>query len=285
MSVVVPAFDRAALAVEAPEGVFAQTLSDLEAILVDDGSTDGTSERVAERFAGEERLRLVQKPNGGAASARNRGLDEARGTYVTLLDCDDLLLPHALASQAALLDAQPDADLAFCDARYEGGWKQDGQTVFTRRHYRPPTSLEALLDGAWAIASQITVRRATAGDLRFDETYRVVEDLEYLFRFFLAGHRAVLNPEVLVRYRKHGAQAMDDGDAIRLATIRVLEQYTPPGGGSRIHRYQVARRKAVHLARQGRLREARPHLVTWIGTRFSSRALRWLLKSFVRPNG
>ena len=93
VSVVIPTFNRADLVVEALGSVFAQTLDDLEAILVDDGSTDGTAERVRERFAGESRLRVLEKPNGGASSARNRGLDVARGRYVAFLDSDDLYLP------------------------------------------------------------------------------------------------------------------------------------------------------------------------------------------------
>ncbi len=282
VSVVIPTWNRAALAVEAVESVLAQSFGDVEAVLVDDGSTDDTGERARARFGRDPRLVLASKENGGAASARNRGLDLARGPLIAFLDSDDLYRPDHVASQVATLEAHPEADVAICDAVYEGGWKEDGRTVFTRRHFRPPTGLREMLDGAWVLPSQMMVRRARLGAVRFDESYRVCEDIEFLTHLYAKGLRGILNPAVLTRYRRHGAQAMDDDDAIRLGTIRVLEQYAPLAAvaGARLHSYQLARRKATHLVKHGLWKEARPHLATWLRHRFSSRAFRWWVRSF-----
>ena len=282
VSVVIPTWNRAALALEALESVFAQDLWDLEAILVDDGSTDGTVEQIGMTLSEEPRLRVVRKENGGAASARNRGLEEARGTYVAFLDSDDLYRPHALRSQVACLEQSPETAVAICDAAYEGGWKQDGQTVFSRKHFRPPTCLRAMLDGAFVTASMLVVRREAVGKIRFDESLRVCEDIEFLMHLYAEGLGSVLNPQVLVRYRHHGAQAMDDDDAIRMGTVRVLEKYGEHADevGATLYPYQVARRKATHHVKHGRLAEAKPYLRTWLRHRFSSRAFRWWVRSF-----
>ena len=282
LSVVIPSYQRLGLTRAAVESVLAQEEVAFEVVVVDDGSTDGSAAGLREAYAGEPRVRLFEKENGGAASARNRGLEEARGDLVVLLDCDDLLVPGALAARAAYFEAHPHVDLALCDAVYEGGWKEDGQTIFGRRHFRPPTSLRGLLDGAWAQASQMAMRRATAGRLRFDESYRVAEDVEFLYRVLLAGYEIGLQRETLVRYRKHGAQLVDDDRAIQEGMIRVLEQYAEHAGDARLHTYQIARRRATLLVREGRLQEARPHLRTWLRTRFSSKALRWYVASFLR---
>ncbi len=279
----VPTYERAALVVEAVASVLGGTFEDLEVLVVDDGSTDDTGVRVQALAADDPRVRYVKQENGGASSARNRGLDLARGAYVAFLDSDDLYLPGHLASQVRALEANPEADVVLCDARYEGGWKEDGQTVFGRRHFRPPVDLCALLDGAWVLPSTLMARRARIGDVRFDESYRVCEDLEWLCHLYAAGLRGVLNPEVLTRYRRHGAQANDDDEGIRLGTLRVLEAYADHAGrvGARLHRYQVERRRATHLVKTGRWREARPHLGAWLRRRFSSRAFRWWLRSLL----
>ncbi len=281
-SVVIPSYQRLSLTRAGLASVLAQEGATFEAILVDDGSTDGTAAALLKEHAGDARVRIIEKANGGVSTARNRGMDEARGEIIVLLDCDDLLVPGALAARAAFFDQAPDVDLALCDASYEGGWKQDGQTIFGRHHFRPPTSLTALLDGAWAQASQMAMRRDTAGRIRFDESYRVVEDVDFLFRVLVAGHTIGLHEEPLVRYRKHGAQAVDDDTAIQEGMIRVLEQYAEHAGDARLHAYQIARRKAKLLVREGRYADARPHLRTWLRTRFSSKALRWYVSSFFR---
>jgi len=282
VSVVVPTFNRAARAVEALDSVFAQTLADLEVLLVDDGSTDDTESVVRARFGGEGRLRVLRKENGGAASARNLGLEEARGTYVSFLDSDDLYLPGHLASQIACLQAHAGADVVVCDARYEGAWKHEGRTVFGRRSFRPPVDLDAVLAGAWVLPSCLTYRRGAAPDVRYDETFRVVEDVDFLARLYVAGLSGVLNREVLTRYRKLGGQATDDDVAIQRAMLRILETYGEHARDPRDHRYRVARRRARILLEEGRWREARPHLRTWLRARPGIRPLRYLLASYLR---
>jgi glycosyltransferase involved in cell wall biosynthesis len=94
-SVVIPVYNREKLVQRAIESVLAQEQEDYELIVVDDGSTDGTREAV--RSYGEK-VRLFEQENAGPGVARNRGIQEARGEYVTFLDSDDQWLPWTLAT-------------------------------------------------------------------------------------------------------------------------------------------------------------------------------------------
>src|ERR1700754_3722880 len=89
VSVVVPTYNRANLIGRTVASVLSQTDSNVEVVVVDDGSTDATKETLARAFGDDARVRYLHKRNGGAASARNAGLDAARGEYIALLDSDD----------------------------------------------------------------------------------------------------------------------------------------------------------------------------------------------------
>lgn len=102
---------------EAIESVFAQTFTDWELILADDGSTDGSltvAQEYAQRFP--EKVRLIQHPGGvnkGMSATRNLGLAAAQGEYLALLDADDIWTPNKLTEQVALMDQYPQAALVF----------------------------------------------------------------------------------------------------------------------------------------------------------------------------
>lgn len=104
VSVVIVTYNKADTIGPAIESVFRQTYNDFEILVVDDGSTDDTAERVK---AFGDRVRYLPKENGGTGSARNLGVAEARGQYVAFLDGDDLWLPRKLEIQMAAFDREP----------------------------------------------------------------------------------------------------------------------------------------------------------------------------------
>lgn len=281
-SVIVPTFERVGPVVEALDSVFAQTFEDFEVLVVDDGSTDGTRDVVEARYRGESRLRFFRKANGGVSSARNLGLDHARGRYVALLDSDDLYEPEHLARQIECLDASPEAAVAICDARYVGAWRPGWHTIFGRSSFRPPVNLDAILDGAWALPSCVMFRRDAAPDVRYDESLRIVEDVEFMACLYATGLHGVLNRGVLTSYRKLGEQITDDELGIQKGILRVLERYAEHSGHPHRHAVQLARRRARVLMAQGRWAEARPHLKAWLKGRPGLRPLRYLLASYRR---
>lgn len=108
VSVIIPTYNRAVMLTEAIKSVLLQGFVHREIIVVDDGSTDDTETRV--RAYGEQ-VRYIQTRNGGVAHARNVGMRQARGRYLTFLDSDDLHYSYTLEPQARLLDRFPDAAL------------------------------------------------------------------------------------------------------------------------------------------------------------------------------
>ena len=96
ISVIVPVYQAERLLPQCVESVLGQTFSDWELLLVDDGSRDGSPALCDAYAAGDARVRVFHKPNGGVSSARNLGLEQARGQCIAFLDADDALVPAAL---------------------------------------------------------------------------------------------------------------------------------------------------------------------------------------------
>lgn len=116
VSVIVPIYNAEKYLLECVDSILRQTLADLELILVDDGSTD-TSPALCDRYAEQDaRVKVIHKPNGRAASARNAGLRAASGDYVAFVDSDDWVSPEMYEK---MLD--PGADVTLCDyVRFQG---------------------------------------------------------------------------------------------------------------------------------------------------------------------
>lgn len=108
-SVIIPLYNKAPHIRRTLESVLAQTHQDFEVIVVDDGSTDGGGEIVAEIH--DQRIHLVRQENAGAAAARNKGIEEARFEYIAFLDADDEWLPHHLETMADLIKVYPECGM------------------------------------------------------------------------------------------------------------------------------------------------------------------------------
>jgi glycosyltransferase involved in cell wall biosynthesis len=126
VSVVTPFRDGGDFLADAVESVLAQTHAAWELLLVDDGSTDG-SEDIARDYVQRhpERIRLLGHPGGvnrGKSASRNLAIAEARGKYLAFLDADDVFLAGKLARQVSLLEARPDAAMAYGPTLYWHGW-------------------------------------------------------------------------------------------------------------------------------------------------------------------
>jgi len=115
ISVIIPTYNRERHLPQCLGSVLSQTYSNLEAIVIDDGSTDGTPDLMAEIQARDQRVRYLQKPNGGVSSARNMGIRAAQGELIALLDSDDAWLPWKLELQQAALQALPNAGMIWTD--------------------------------------------------------------------------------------------------------------------------------------------------------------------------
>jgi glycosyltransferase involved in cell wall biosynthesis len=122
VSVVIPCYNQAHFLSEAVESVLAQSFTDWEIIIVNDGSPDHTSEaakKLIAKYPGKQ-IRLVEKPNGGLSSARNAGFRAARGKYLLPLDADDKIKPALLAKLTPILDQHPKVGFAYTHIQHFG---------------------------------------------------------------------------------------------------------------------------------------------------------------------
>ena len=116
-SVVIPTFNNASLLPETLDSVFAQSLTDFELIVVDDGSTDGTGMMIKSSYP---QVKYIHQPNRGPASARNVGVSLAQGEFIAFCDHDDLWKPDHLRALLDGFSAHPDAGMVFDNAEYFG---------------------------------------------------------------------------------------------------------------------------------------------------------------------
>ncbi|MBI4424839.1 MAG: glycosyltransferase [Elusimicrobia bacterium] len=184
VSVVVPAYNAARFIERTLATVAAQTFRDFEAVVVDDGSTDGT-QGVVEKFlaAGGLAGRCVRQANKKIAGARNAGVREARADLVSFLDHDDLWHPEKLAAVLEEFRAHPETDLVCHDENVT----RDGRVVrVTRNGPWVDRMYERLLfDGNALSPSAVTVRKARlleVGGFREDERFNTVEDYDLWMR-------------------------------------------------------------------------------------------------------
>ncbi len=210
VSVVMPVFNAAPTLDEAIASVVAQTLADFELLAVDDGSTDGSVERLRAVASTDARVRVLARPHQGIVGALNGGIAAATAPYVARMDADDVCLPRRLREQVAWLDAHP--DLAGVGCRVEC-FPPDAVTD-GMRHYL--AWLNGLVDPD-AIAREIFVESPLAHPsvmLRRDVLAAVggyrdgpfPEDYDLWLRLHAAGHRLGKVPEVLLGWRERGGR-------------------------------------------------------------------------------
>ncbi|MFQ5700789.1 MAG: glycosyltransferase family 2 protein [Acidobacteriota bacterium] len=203
VSVIIPTFNREAVLREAIESVLEQTYTDLEVLVVDDGSTDGTRRMVGERFRDAPRVRYLLMENEGQAAARNRGIRESRGELIAFLDSDDLWLPEKLTLQVDRLDRTPGAGMVFCDRIGEAG-KDRATTRFQQKGFKGDTSLRGILENGFPFATpSVVVRRKVLEEVgAFDDSFTVAEDWDLWIRVLAHSTATYVDkPLVVVRRR------------------------------------------------------------------------------------
>lgn len=229
-SVVVPAFNAEATVMACVESVLRQTVSDLELIAVDDGSTDATGALLDSMT--DARARVVHQSNRGLSAARNTGISEARGNIVCLLDSDDLWLPHYLEVVAQTFHGNPQAAMVYTDA-----WALDDRTRRIRKqtamHWqRPPSPPPAdpeqlfceLLSRNFVLANAAAYLDALRVVGPFDERLTSAEDWDMWLRMAAHGFLIAATPEPLAVRRLHASQMSGDTPRMIRNIVAVLEK-------------------------------------------------------------
>jgi glycosyltransferase involved in cell wall biosynthesis len=237
-SIIVPCYDAARTLPATLESLLAQTTTDWECLLVDDGSRDATPAIIRQATLTDPRFRALPNPAKGPSAARNVALTEARGALVAFCDADDIWLPEKLARVAERLG---DPDIAAVYARV--AFFSDGRDGAVSRIVAGDLSIATLLgeNPVCTMSNLVTRRavfRATGG---FDTAMVHNEDLEWLIRLVGAGHRVVGQDETLVRYRTSHGGLSSDLARMRAGRAAALETARRLG-----HRAD-ARAEAIHL--------------------------------------
>jgi len=204
ISVIMPCYNAARYVEEAVACVMNQTYPDVELIIVDDGSTDGSVEileRLAARYS--PKITLLYQHRMGPYPARNNGLRHASGGWVAFLDADDYWAPEALAKLASVL-YENQADIAYC------GWQNVGEGAPGTDPYVPPdylqmdTAAEFMRTCPWPIHAALVKREAVDAVNGFSERCFSAMDYDFWLRLYAHTQRMVRVPEVLAFYRWHG---------------------------------------------------------------------------------
>lgn len=207
VSVVMPVFNGEAYLRPAVASVLQQSLRDLELIVVDDGSSDGTLEILREMAGTDSRMRIISRPNTGIVGALNDGLAVARGMYVGRLDSDDIALPGRLEKQVLFLEQNPDVAIVgsmWLEISADGGLRSLRGEEYTHEEIEG-----ALLRGKGAAMMHPTVmmrRQAVEKIGGYREQYKHVEDYDLFLRLAEIGRLANL-AEPLIYRRMHDGSA------------------------------------------------------------------------------
>lgn len=220
-SVIIPAYNAARYIQEALESVFAQTYSDYEVIVVNDGSPD-TQELESITAPYLNRVIYITQENRGLAGARNTGLRAAKGEFVALLDADDIWLPDYLSTQVRFLEDHPDFDLAYCNAIFFGDSVYAGREYMAAFPSEGDATASAIISRRCHVFVSVTARRDALRAVGFDEALRSCEDFDCWIRFAAAGYRIGYHREVLVRYRKHRASLSTNAKMMAEFNLKVL---------------------------------------------------------------
>lgn len=272
VTVVIPTYNRARVVIDALDSVFAQTYGPVEVLVVDDGSTDDTVERVSDWIETHRRdmlsARLLRQSRGGAPSARNHGLDQAAGAYVKFFDSDDLMMPRCLEVQVRALAETAENVSIYSDAILDSG----------RRRWRGYVGKADERDPiAWVLANFVSTalplhRTRNVRKVKgFDESVTRSQDKDLNLRLTLEGCRYVYLNRAVCEMRSWSTDRISarkvtaDGvweplrriDGWRDLILRRGGSYTPSvrKALARLYRHAAAR-----VAREGFAVEAKVYL-------------------------
>ena len=201
ISVIIPAYNAEGYLRRCVDSILAQTLEDFEAVIVDDGSTDGTAALCDGYAQADARVRVIHQKNGGVSAARNRGLSEARGDYIAWLASDDYFMPRALEKLYGAI-TRNHVRVAMCNYRniLVDGFEQPPRydLAYDERVYPRETMVGFILSiGMTPVLWGSLMARELYEGIVFPEG-RLFEDVRNTYRLHERADGAVMLSEVLL---------------------------------------------------------------------------------------
>jgi len=224
VSVIIPTYNRSWSIKEAIDSVLAQDYTEFELIVVDDGSTDHTSD-VLDSYGDD--IKVLSQKNKGVSAARNRGIAEASGKFIAFLDSDDLWLPQKLTLQIEFINQTPDA--LICQT--EEVWIRNGLRVNPKKRHKKPSgmifkpSLELCLVSPSAVMIQRSLLDRVGG---FDETLPACEDYDLWLRISCRFPVHLIDAPLIIKRGGHDDQ-LSRGAGLDRFRIKAIEKIIKSG--------------------------------------------------------
>lgn len=210
LSIVVPVYNVEDYIHECIQSILSQTFKDFELILVNDGSTDRSGAICDEHAEKDQRIRVIHKENGGQSSARNRGIDAAKGNYIGFIDSDDWIEPEMYEILYTRL-VENDADISACNMmQYE-----KGETKHLYCHKTDDVSYDrdSAMDELY-LNERLTFspcnklyKKALFEGIRFKEGY-ILEDMDFSYRMMHQAGKIYYTGQALYNYRYNEKSTM-----------------------------------------------------------------------------
>ena len=221
VSVIVPVYKAEKYLRQCIESILAQTFTDWECILVDDGSPDHSGAICDEYAARDARIRVIHKENGGVSSARNMALGRMTGKWLTFVDSDDCLYPNALQRWVEVAELN-ELDLIQCyyNREYKEGIVVSTTQVLSASQY---ADSENYLTSVWGTLFKTSIIQENS--LRFDETLRLGEDQIFLLNYMQYCSRIQRIGDVLYFYRNNEQSAVNNPKPeYEMASVRAFKE-------------------------------------------------------------
>ena len=213
VSVIVPVYNGERFLRESIESILNQQYKEIEIIIVDDGSTDSSS-NIAKTF---KTIRYIYQDNLGPAAARNTGIDVSKGEFIAFLDSDDIWFPSKLSTQIDYLNKNPDTGFVFAHRRM----------IVENNIDKPPWYKEHLFDNDSPVlcASALLARKNVFNQVgTYNSDFRFGENAEWLTRTKDAGIKMVVLPETLLEQRLHDKNQTYQLNQMRSNILKALKR-------------------------------------------------------------
>ena len=209
VSVVVPVYGVEKYIAECIESLLVQTYENLEILLIDDGGKDRSAEICEQYAAQDDRIRVIRKTNGGAASARNAGINEALGEYICFVDGDDKVEKDYVSHLWKTM-VEANADIAECSLYYWTKSTIDPVRIKAPGIYNRNEYLKRFISH-WtsSLMTNKLFRRSAIGTVRFEEGH-CIDDEFFTYLVVMNCHRVVVTDTALYGYRMRGSSVMQD---------------------------------------------------------------------------
>ena len=224
VSVIIPTYNRGWIIKEAIDSVLAQDYTEFELIVVDDGSTDHTSD-VLDSYG--DVIKVFSQKNKGVSAARNRGIEEASGTFIAFLDSDDLWLSQKLSVQIEFFNQTPDA--LICQT--EEVWIRNGLRVNPKKRHQKPSGIifKPSLELCLVSPSAVMIRRSLFDWVgEFDETLPACEDYDLWLRISCRFPVHLIDTPLIVKRGGHDDQ-LSKGAGLDKFRIKAIEKIIKSG--------------------------------------------------------